>query len=180
MIQEMWSAASAPRRFFMWLETQDARILRAFGVALASYFVYTLCLALAFVRSSGSDAYLPIVSAALGIGAAQVLFFWGFGGLSLQRPGALDVRAWEVAAWSWTPAAFVGLSLLPAFWLAPLPAALLSVPFLLVWHLVALRSGLQVFLARKVWWPLTLYVALVLALPLALFGGLAAVFSGLA
>lgn len=179
MIQEMWSAASAPRRFFVRLEPQDARISRAFGVAIFSYLFYALCLALAFVRSSGSNAYLPIFVLAFAIGAAQLLFFWGLGGISLQRPGALDVRAWEVAGWSWTPAFFVGVSMLPALLVAPTLSFVLSVGFLLAWHLAVLRSGLQVFLERTVWRVVTVYALLVIVLPLSLFVGIQVVFSRL-
>ena len=179
MIQEMWSAASAPRRFFVWLEPQNTRILKAFGVALMSYLVYAFCLTLAFVRSSGSDAYAPIFALALAVGAAQLLFFWGLGGISLQRPGALDVRAWEVAGWSWTPAFFVGVSMLPALLVVPMLGFVLSIGFLLAWHLAVLRSGLQVFLERAVWRIVTVYALLVIVLPLSLFVGIQVVFSRL-
>ena len=179
MIGEMWSAASAPRRFFERLEPQDARIFRAFGVALLSYLFYALCLGLAFVRSSGSNAYLPLFALALGVGVLQLLFFWGLGGVSLQRPGALDVRAWEVAGWSWTPAFFVGVSMLPALLVVPVLGSILSVGFLLVWHVLVLRNGLQVFLERAAWRVVTLYAVLVIVLPLAIFFGLLAVFSQL-
>ncbi len=179
MIQEMWSAASAPRRFFTWLEPQDARILRAFTVAFCSYLVYALTLALAFIRSSGSNAYLPIFALALGVGALQLLFFWGLGGVSLQRPGSLDVRAWEVAGWSWTPAFFVGVSMLPALLVVPMLGFVLSVGLLLVWHLAVLRYGLQVFLERAVWPVVTIYALLVIVLPLGIFMGIQIVFSRL-
>ena len=179
MIQEMWSAASAPRRFFERLEPQDARIFRAFGVAFLSYLFYALVLALAFVRSSGSNAYLPIFTIALAVGALQLLFFWGLGGISLQRPGSLDVRAWEVAGWSWTPAFFVGVSMLPALLVVPLLGFILSAGFLLTWHLAVLRHGLQVFLERSVWRVVTLYALLVIALPLGIFVGIQVVFSRL-
>ncbi len=179
MIGEMWSASSAPRRFFERLEPRDARIFRAFGIALLSYLFYALCLGLAFVRSSGSNAYLPIFALALGIGALQLLFFWGLGGVSLQRPGSLDVRAWEVAGWSWTPAFFVGASMLPALLVVPALGFVLSVVFLLTWHLAVLRSGLQVFLERAVWRVVTVYALLVIALPLGLFMGIQVVFSRL-
>ena len=177
MIYEMWRSASAPRAFFERLEPHDARILRALGVALFGYLFFALSLALAFIRSSGSNAYLPIFAFALAVGVGQLLFFWGLGGVVLQRPGALDVRAWEVAGWSWAPALFVGISMLPALLVVPTLGFVLSVPFLLVWHLATLRSGLQVFLERAVWRVVALYTALVIVLPLALFVGLLAVFS---
>lgn len=179
MIQEMWSASSAPRRFFTLLEPRDARILKAFTVAFFSYLFYALTLALAFIRSSGSNAYLPLFALALGVGAAQLLFFWGLGGVSLQRPGSLDVRAWEVAGWSWTPAFFVGVSMLPALLVVPTLGFVLSATFLLVWHLAVLRSGLQVFLERAVWRVVAVYALLVIALPLGLFLGIQVVFSRL-
>jgi hypothetical protein len=144
------------------------RLFRGAGVACGSLMVLSLAAALGFARATASDAYLPLVTFALIGGGAFFLYAWAFGSTFLQRPGALDVRAWEVSGWSWTPALFGGLSMLVPLWVAPAPALAVTLPVVLVWHLVVLRAGLAVFLERPATRVVTLYALFIYALPLLL------------
>ena len=97
----------------------------------------------------------------------------------MQAFGRLDLRAWEVVAWSWTPAFWTGVSFLPAALIAPGVALPLGVLTAVLWHLVVLRAGTRVFVVKRRAVFLGLYAFAVFGLPgaLALFVG--ALLSGL-
>ena len=164
----LWRAASSPRAFFGWLEPRPTYLLQAGGVACGSLVALSLAAALGFARATASDAYLPLVTFALIGGGAFYLYAWAFGSIFLQRPGALDVRAWEVSGWSWAPALFGGLSMLVPLWVVPAPALVLTLLAVLVWHLAVLQAGLAVFLERPATKVVTLYALFIYALPLLL------------
>ncbi len=173
VLTQLWAAAASPQRFFRWLEPQSARIFRAGSIAFVSLIVLGLACMLGFVRATGSDAYLPLAGfAALGAGAALV-YLWAFGSIFVQRPGALDVRAWEVVGWSWTPALFGSVAMLVPLWIFPVPALVAVLVTVLVWHLNVLRAGLNVFLDRPASTVVTLYAVFILGSPLLLLGFLA-------
>ena len=138
-----------------------------------SLLVLGLACALGFVRATGSDAYLPLIGfAALGAVAALV-YLWAFGSIFVQRPGALDVRAWEVVGWSWTPALFGSVAMLVPLWIFPVPALVAVLVTVLFWHLNVLRAGLRVFLDRPAVTVVVLYALFILGSPLLILGFLA-------
>jgi len=170
---QLWAAAASPQRFFRWLEPQSARIFRAGGVAFVSLAVLGFACVLGFARATGSDAYLPLAAfAVLGAGVALV-YLWAFGSIFVQRPGALDVRAWEVVGWSWTPALFGSVAMLVPLWIFPVLALVAVLVTVLVWHLNVLWAGLGVFLNRPAITVVALYAAFILVSPLLLLGFLA-------
>lgn len=179
MIREMWRAASAPRAFFEQLEPQPPRILRAARAAALGFAAAALAGGVGFLRATASDALVPVLLFALLLGGAGFGYAWGFSSLFVQRPGALDVRAWEVSGWSWSPGLFAALSLLVALFVFPLPALALLLAGTLVWHLWVLRIGLSVFLGRPAWRVLVFYALFVYAFPGTLFLGLIWGFAGL-
>lgn len=168
MFTQLWAAAASPQRFFRWLEPLPGRIVRGGAVALLSLIVLGLACALGFVRATGSDAYLLLAGLAIIGGCAALVYLWAFGSIFVQRPGALDVRAWEVVGWSWTPALFGSLAMLVPLWTFPVPAlvaVLVVVPF---WHLNVLGVGLTVFLERPATKVVTFYALFIFGLPLLL------------
>lgn len=167
----LWAAASTPTQFFGKLEPAPSRIPHAAGYAFASLTVLALACALGVARATASDAVLPLIIFALLVSSGFFLYAWAFGSLFVQRPGTLDLRAWEVTGWSWTPALFGGLSMLVPLLVWPrlaLPVTLIGV---FVWHLTVLRAGLAVFLERPAWRVVTLYALFIYGLPVVLFGG---------
>lgn len=170
LLSNLWRSASAPLRFFRLLEAHPPRLLRAALVAYGALVVLGLACALGFARATASDAPLPL--AAFGTVGATALFLygWAFGSIFLQRPGALDGRAWEVSGWSWTPALFGSLSLLLPLWFFPVPALALLLGGVWLWHLRVLSAGLSVFLERPARGVVTLYALFIYVLPLALLG----------
>ncbi len=169
-LRQLWAAASAPERFFRWLEPQPTRTVRGGAVAYGSLIVFGLACALGLARLTRSDAPLLFVILALGGSSSFFLYAWGFGSIFVQRAGALDLRTWEVTGWCWTPALFGALSLLLPLYFFPLPALALALFGVLVWHFVTLHAALRVFLGRKATRVVTIYGLYVYALPLVLFG----------
>ena len=170
LFRQLWAAASAPKRFFGWLEPQPTRTVRAGAVAYGSMVVLGLVCALALGRATRSDAPLLFVVLALVGATGLFLYAWGFGSIFVQRAGALDLRTWEVTGWCWTPALFGALSMLIPVFISPLPTFGLLLFGVLVWHLAALRAGLEVFVGERATRVVTLYGLYVYALPLVLFG----------
>lgn len=175
----MWRAASAPRTFYEQLEPRPPRIPRSAGAAALGFTASALALSLGFLRATASDALLPVLLFALLLGGLGFLYAWGFSSLFVQRPGALDVRAWEVTGWSWSPGLFAALSMLVALVIFPLPALALLLAGTLFWHLWVLRIGLSVFLGRPAWRVLVLYALFVYGFPGVLLLGLLWGFAGL-
>lgn len=166
----LWAAAASPQRFFRWLEPQPARIFRSGGVALASLIALGLACALGLARATGSNAYLPLAAFAVLGGCAALVYVWAFGSIFVQRPGALDVRAWEVVGWSWTPALFGSAAMLVPLWVFPVPALVVILVAVLCWHLNVLQAGLTVFLERSATTVVVLYALFIFGLPLLLLG----------
>lgn len=166
----LWRAASSPRAFFRWLEPHPPHVARGGGVAYGSLVVLGLVCTLGLARATRSDAPLLLAAVAVVGSSALFLYTWAFGSTFVQRPGALDVRAWEVSGWSWTPALFGSLSMLVPMWVFPVPTLGVTLIGVLVWHLVVLRAGLSVFLERPAYRVVTLYALYLYALPLLLLG----------
>ncbi len=174
----MWWAASSPGRWFGGLEADHPDLKPALLAALLSLLTGALGLGVAFLRATASDALLPVLLAALGLGLLLALPLVGAGSLLLQTLGRLDLRAWEVVAWSWTPAFWTSVSFLPAAFLAPTVALPLGLLTAVVWHLVVLRAGLRVFMQRRRGVFLGLYTLAVFGLPGALAVSIGALLAG--
>ncbi len=164
----MWWAASSPGAWFGRLDADHPDLRPALLAALLSLVTGALGLGVAFLRATASDAVLPVLLAALGLGLLLAFPLLAAGSLLLQAFGRLDLRAWEVAAWSWTPAFWTSLSFLPAALLAPTVALPLGVLTAVVWHLVVLRAGTRVFMPKRRAVFLGFYVFMVFGLPVAL------------
>ncbi|ADI14336.1 hypothetical protein Trad_1213 [Truepera radiovictrix DSM 17093] len=173
----MWRAASAPRAFFGALEPQPPRIPRAALAAALGFAALALALGLGFLRATASDAYAPVLLFALLFGGVGFGYAWGFSSLFVQRPGELDVRAWEVSGWSWSVGLFAALSLLVPLLVFPLPALAVLLAGTLLWHLGVLRVGLSVFLGRPAWRVVVLYALFVYGFPLLILTALLVAFS---
>ena len=168
-LRQLWVAASAPKRFFSWLEPQPNRTVRGGAVAYGSMVALSLACALALGRLTRSDAPLLFVILALLAASGFFLYAWGFGSIFVQRAGALELRTWEVTGWCWTPALFGALSMLIPLFFFPLPALVAALFGVLCWHLATLRAGLEVFVGKRATRVVTLYGLYVYALPLVLF-----------
>ena len=166
----LWLAASSPRRFFEALEPEPVRIVRAGRVAFSSLLVLSLMFIVGVARVTASDAWPPLIAAALVGAVAAFLYAWAFGSIFVQRPGSLDMRAWEVTGWSWAPALFGSLSMLVPLLVLPAVALPLLLVVVILWHCAVLRVGLSVFLGRPAGRIVTLYALFIYALPLALLG----------
>lgn len=172
MIREMWRASASPRIFFEGLEPKPSAIFRgAFAAAISFGGLGSAC-GFGLVRATGSDAYLPVLLFSLLVAATLFLYTWGFASLFVQRPGALDVRAWEVSGWSWSPGFFAALSMVVPLLIFPLPALLVTLTATLIWHLHLLRVGLSVFLERPAWRVVIIYTLFIYAFPAVLFAGI--------
>ena len=91
-LRQLWVAASAPKRFFSWLEPQPNRTVRGGAVAYGSMVALSLACALALGRLTRSDAPLLFVILALLAASGFFLYAWGFGSIFVQRAGALELR----------------------------------------------------------------------------------------
>ncbi len=169
-LRQLWAAASAPKRFFRWLEPQPTRTVQAGTVAYGSLVVLGLVCGLALSRATRSDAPLLFAVFALVGASGFFLYAWGFGSIFVQRSGTLDLRTWEVTGWCWTPALFGAVSMLIPVFVFPLLALVVLLVGVLVWHLAALRSSLEVFLGKRATRVVTFYALYVYALPLVLVG----------
>jgi len=177
VIRTLWQAASRPEAFFGRLEPLEPRIPRAFLSALLSVLFGLVVASLVFARLTNSTGILPIVLFGILAGGLTWLIIWALGGLVLLRPSRLDIRAWELCAWSWVPAGIMAFSLLPVAFFLPLPSLILGFLGTLGWHFTMLHTGLRVFAPDFVRPSLTFYIIFVLLLPLSLFGWLLYVFS---
>ena len=169
-LRQLWAAASAPERFFRWLEPQPTRTARGGSVAYGSITLLGLVCALALSRLTRSDAPLLFTVFAIIVASGFFLYAWGFGSIFVQRAGTLDLRTWEVTGWCWTPALFGAVSMLIPLFFFPLPALVAAFLGVLAWHFVTLHAALRVFLGKKATRVVTLYGLYVYALPVVLFG----------
>lgn len=176
-VRTLWQAASRPEAFFRRLEPHEPRLLSAFISALTSILFALIIASLVFTRLTNSTAALPIILFGVVVGGLTWLLFWALGGLVLVRPAQLDLRAWELCAWTWVPAGIMTLSLLPVAFFFPVPSLVIGYFGTLGWHLGMLRAGLNVFAPENVRTSLTFYIIFVLLLPLGLFAWLFYLFS---
>ena len=165
-----WTSASAPQRFFGWLETQSPHLLRGALVAYSSLLTLGLVAAFGVGRVTQSDAALLLAVFAVVGSSALYAWVWAFGSVFVQRPGTLDLRAWEVTGWSWTPAFFGAVAMLVPIFILPAPAVAALLVGVFVWHLVTLRAGLAVFLGARAARVVTIYALYIYVLPLAILG----------
>ena len=170
LLNLLWLSASVPKRFFAWLEGEPPRVLRGALVACVSLLALGLVAALGLARATNSDAALLFGVLALGGSSAFFGWAWAFGSVFVQRPGGLELRAWEVTGWSWTPALFGGAAMLVPVLVLPGPALAVTLAGVLVWHLVTLRAGLSVFLGARAARVVTIYALYLYVLPLAVLG----------
>ena len=165
-----WTSASAPKRFFGWLESQPPRILRGALTAYGSLLTLGLVAAFGLGRATESDAALLLAVFAVVGSSALYAWVWAFGSVFVQRPGTLDLRAWEVTGWSWTPAFFGAIAMLVPIFILPAPAVAALFVGVLIWHLVTLRAGLAVFLGARAARVVTIYALYIYVLPVAILG----------
>ncbi|MDZ7704820.1 MAG: hypothetical protein U5L04_10095 [Trueperaceae bacterium] len=188
LVRRMWRAASLPQPYFDRLaDVQTMRLTPALVALLLSFVGAALWCSVSFMLATGS-AFVPVVVFATGVALLLMLFWWGLGGLALQRPGELDTRAWEIAAWSWSPLFFTSLALLPVVLLvsvSTLPAALLTLlPPLgllgaLAWHLQVLRAAVRPFIPARATRIVVIYAVLLFGLPMGLLVFVAVALSNL-
>ncbi|MEM7736919.1 MAG: hypothetical protein AAF267_14140 [Deinococcota bacterium] len=174
MLKLLWRVASTPAWFFGYLETQEVSLVRAALTGLGCYLLASLAVSLGVMVLTGSQVVQPFILFGLLIGVLQYAFFWALGGLILQQPNDLELRAWELTGWAWSVALFVTLSLLPAVLLiviSPLTNSIIAVLLGLgalgafAWHVWILRAGLVHFTGsgqpKRLMW----YVGLLFVLP---------------
>ncbi len=166
----LWTSASAPKRFFGWLEPQPPRTFRGGLVAYFSLLTLGLVAAFGLGRATQSDAALLLAVFAVVGSSALFAWVWAFGSVFVQRPGTLDLRAWEVTGWSWTPALFGTVAMLVPIFIFPGPALAALLVGVLVWHFVTLRAGLTVFLGKRATRVVTIYALYIYVLPLVILG----------
>lgn len=166
----LWTSASAPKRFFGWLESQPPHIFRGALVAYGGLLTLGLVAAFGLGRATRSDAALLLAVFAVVGSSALYVWVWAFGSVFVQRPGGLELRAWEVTGWSWTPAFFGAAAMFVPILVLPAPAVAALFVGVLVWHLVALRAGVAIFLGARAARVVTLYALYIYVLPLAILG----------
>lgn len=166
LARDAWWAASAPTSFFTALHASRApRLARAAGAATLSALVGLTVLAVAFVRATDSDGFVIAWALATAVALPYLALVVLLGGLVLVRPAALDVRAWELALWSWVPAGVLGASLAPAALVAPVPSAVAGLVALPVWNAVIVASALRAVAPRRAMPALALYLGAVHLVP---------------
>ncbi len=189
LLRRMWRVASLPSVFFNALAEHDTmRLAPAFATLSSAWVAASLWVSVTLVLATGS-AFAPVVTFVSGAALCVLLFWWGLGGLSLQRPGNLDTRSWEVAGWSWAPLLFTSLSLLPVtviIELSLLPDIVLTALVLplgllwaLGWHLQVLREGVAPFVEGRATRVVVIYAALLFVVPLAIMGFIVVAFSSI-
>lgn len=174
-----WAAASRPRAFFASLDDRP-EIGRAAAVAAASGLLGSLATAMLLIRATDSTGWLPLVLGLPALVLPYLALISLLGGLVLMRPAALDVRAWEIVGWSWLPAGFLGLTLLPIGLVAPVPTLVGGMLMLAPWHLWMVWSGTIVHARANERAAVILYAVTVFGLPLVLIGFTLAVLSNVA
>lgn len=164
-----WAASSRPRAFFATLPERPALVAAAAAAAVAGA-VGSLVAAVLLLRATGSTGWLPVLFGVPALALPYLALVSLLGGLVLMRPAALDLRAWEIVLWSWTPAGFLALSLLPIGLIAPLPTLVGGLLMLPVWHLWLVWSGTELHADAHARTAVLLYVLTVFGLPLVLVG----------
>lgn len=163
MLKQAWQAVANTHVFFEGLVSQKVRVPQAVLTALVSVSVALLIIAIALVRISASAA-IPVILFVLVAGLINWLLLLALGGLVIMRPAQLDVRAWELVAWAWTPAAYIALSLLLVTFYYPVIALVLGIILFNGWHLSMLYGALRTFAPDKaarscVWYAFSILLA---------------------
>lgn len=171
MLRTIWRAASRPQPFFERLYEAPPNLARSSLAAVLSVSFALLALALAIITATDSTAYAPIILFVLSGGLVYWLLIWVLGGLVIIRPAALDIRGWELVAWSWVPVGVVALSLVPVIFMLPLVAIIAGLFGACLWHLALLNTALRVFAKRGRAAALLWYIGCVMVLPWLMFGG---------
>jgi hypothetical protein len=180
LARDAWWAASAPSSFFRALQLDaQPRVGRALLAAVIAVLLALAVLSLAFVRATASDGWLLVWLVASAVGLPYLAMVLLLGGLVMVRPGNLDVRAWEIAAWAWTPAGALALSLAPAAYVAPLPAALVGLVAFPFWHVVLVVNGVSAFAPSRRLAATSIYLVAVFLIPWLLTAVSYAVMSGM-
>lgn len=178
-LRRAWLAASHPRAFFDGLDERPALGPAAVAVAVSGV-VGGLAAAVVAARATASDAWLPLLLAGPALVVPYLALLTLLGGLVLMRPAGLDLRAWEIAAWSWVPIGFLAASLTPIALVAPLPAALVAASLVPAWHLWLVWRGTRAHAVHGARGAVVLYGATVFVAPLALVAFTVAILSTLA
>lgn len=166
LVRDAWWAASAPASFFQALQQDPApRLWRAVLAALLAVLLALAVLSLAFVRATASDGWLLVWLLACAIGVPYLAMVLLLGGLVMVRPANLDLRAWEIAGWAWVPAGALALSLAPATYFAPLPAAALGLLVFPFWHVVLVVNGVTAFAPTRRLITTVIYLVAVFLVP---------------
>lgn len=178
-LRRAWSASSHPRAFYATLPDRP-ELGRAAATAAIAVTAAALALAAVVVRLTDSTGWLPLLLGVPAVVVPYLALITLLGGLVLMRPAGLDARAWEIVAWAWVPAGFLGLSLLAIGLAAPLPALIGAVVMLPPWHLWLVWRGTERFAVGRARTAFLLYAATVFGLPLVLVVSTLAVLSGAA
>ena len=180
LVRDAWWAASAPSSFFQALQRDPApQPWRAVFAALLAVLLALAVLSLAFVRATASDGWLLVWLLACGIGVPYLAMVLLLGGLVMVRPANLDLRAWEIAGWAWVPAGALALSLAPAAYFAPLPAAALGLLVFPFWHVVLVVNGVTAFAPTRRLITTVIYLVAVFLVPALVTAVSYAVMSGM-
>ncbi len=177
--RDAWRAASHPRAFFSALEDRPS-LPPPLAAAAASALVGSLILGVVAARATGSDAWLPFLLGAPVLVLPYLAIVTLLGGLVLMRPAALDLRAFEIVAWAWTPTGLLALSVLPVGLFAPVPTLLGAAVLLPPWHLWVVWRGVEAHAAGGARAAFILYIVAVFGVPSALLAFTVTVLSNLA
>ena len=176
-LTSLWQVLTSPKRFFLGHTPRRSSLIRALVSAASSGTVGLLALGVALVRALGSSEVATIMVLVILGGLPYLALLWLLGGFVLMRPAALDLRAWEITAWAWTPAGLVGLLLSPLAWFVPLAGLVLGSVALPLWHLTVVNGALGAWSPARAQTALFWYLAAIFALPTALSAGLFALFT---
>lgn len=177
--RDVWRVASHPRAFFA-AQGDRTRLGAPIAAAGVSTLVGSWILGVVAARATGSDAWLPFLLGAPALTLPYLAIVTVLGGLMLMRPAALDLRAFEIVAWAWTPIGLLALSILPVGLLAPWPALAGAALLLPPWHLWVVWRGVEVHAAGGARTAFILYIVAVFGLPSALLAFTVTVLSNLA
>lgn len=170
MIRTIWRAASRPQPFFEKLKDAPPNLIKSSLAAMLSVGFALIVLAVSIIMATDSTAYAPIVLFLLLGGLFNWLLVWALGGLVIIRPAFLDIRGWEIVAWSWVPAGVVALSLIPVVFIQPLIAIFAGVFGVYIWHIGILSVALGVFAEKGRVRAMVWYIGCVMVLPWIMFG----------
>ena len=177
--RDAWRAASHPRAFFTTLDDRPS-LRPPLAAAAVSALLGSLVLGVIAARATGSDAWLPFLLGAPLLVLPYLAIVTLLGGLMLMRPAALDLRAFEIVGWAWTPTGLLALSVLPVGLFAPGPTLLGAAVLLPPWHLWVVWRGVEIHAAGGARSAFLLYIAAVFGLPSALLAFTVTVLSNLA